>query len=146
MCLQLTVFGCHHVESINIITSYGHMSTTNGTVTFYGALFREGDVWICMECMDTSLDKFYTKAFKRAFTFRQSTLCAAYLCKKTWKFLHLTYFHTILLGFPSLSLRGACRTGPESDPWLQKSIFFSDSSSKCFTRYSMESKSAPSWL
>lgn len=29
------------------------------TVTFYGALFREGDVWICMELMDTSLDKFY---------------------------------------------------------------------------------------
>ena len=33
------------------------------TVTFYGALFREGDVWICMECMGTSLDKFYTKAY-----------------------------------------------------------------------------------
>ncbi|ELT91393.1 hypothetical protein CAPTEDRAFT_164038 [Capitella teleta] len=29
------------------------------TVSFYGALFREGDVWICMEVMDTSLDKFY---------------------------------------------------------------------------------------
>lgn len=29
------------------------------TVTFYGALFREGDVWICMELMDTSLDNFY---------------------------------------------------------------------------------------
>lgn len=33
------------------------------TVQFYGALFREGDVWICMEVMDMSLDKFYTKAF-----------------------------------------------------------------------------------
>lgn len=33
------------------------------TVTFYGALFREGDVWICMECMDTSLDKFSAKAY-----------------------------------------------------------------------------------
>ncbi|KAG5338662.1 MP2K3 kinase, partial [Acromyrmex heyeri] len=31
------------------------------TVQFYGALFREGDVWICMEVMDMSLDKFYTK-------------------------------------------------------------------------------------
>ncbi|OWF39383.1 dual specificity mitogen-activated protein kinase kinase 6-like isoform X1 [Mizuhopecten yessoensis] len=31
------------------------------TVTFYGALFREGDVWICMEVMDASLDKFYKK-------------------------------------------------------------------------------------
>jgi mitogen-activated protein kinase kinase 3 len=34
------------------------------TVQFYGALFREGDVWICMEVMDTSLDKFYTKTFR----------------------------------------------------------------------------------
>lgn len=34
------------------------------TVQFYGALFREGDVWICMEVMDTSLDKFYQKVFQ----------------------------------------------------------------------------------
>ncbi|KAE8748967.1 hypothetical protein FOCC_FOCC004373 [Frankliniella occidentalis] len=33
------------------------------TVQFYGALFREGDVWICMEVMDMSLDKFYTRAY-----------------------------------------------------------------------------------
>ena len=33
------------------------------TVHFYGAMFREGDVWICMEVMDISLDKFYAKAF-----------------------------------------------------------------------------------
>lgn len=33
------------------------------TVQFYGALFREGDVWICMEVMDTSLDKFYIKVY-----------------------------------------------------------------------------------
>uniref|UniRef100_A0A1L8DM37 mitogen-activated protein kinase kinase n=2 Tax=Nyssomyia neivai TaxID=330878 RepID=A0A1L8DM37_9DIPT len=36
------------------------------TVHFYGALFREGDVWICMEVMDTSLDKFYPKVFKHS--------------------------------------------------------------------------------
>ncbi|KAL8175400.1 UNVERIFIED_CONTAM: Dual specificity mitogen-activated protein kinase kinase 3 [Gekko kuhli] len=35
------------------------------TVTFYGALFREGDVWICMELMDTSLDKFYKKVLEK---------------------------------------------------------------------------------
>ncbi|XP_059083941.1 dual specificity mitogen-activated protein kinase kinase 6-like [Tigriopus californicus] len=34
------------------------------TVHFYGAMFREGDVWICMEVMDISLDKFYVRAFK----------------------------------------------------------------------------------
>lgn len=33
------------------------------TVQFYGALFREGDVWICMEVMDMSLDKFYARAY-----------------------------------------------------------------------------------
>ncbi len=31
------------------------------TVHFYGAMFREGDVMICMEVMDTSLDKFYAR-------------------------------------------------------------------------------------
>jgi mitogen-activated protein kinase kinase 3 len=36
------------------------------TVQFYGALFREGDVWICMEVMDTSLDKFYAKCSSTA--------------------------------------------------------------------------------
>ncbi|XP_058063976.1 dual specificity mitogen-activated protein kinase kinase 6 [Anopheles bellator] len=35
------------------------------TVQFYGALFREGDVWICMEVMDTSVDKFYPIVYKR---------------------------------------------------------------------------------
>lgn len=28
-------------------------------VTFYGAIFHESECWICMELMDTSLDKFY---------------------------------------------------------------------------------------
>merc|ERR1711962_1170956 len=28
-------------------------------VQFYGALFKEGDAWICMELLNTSLDKFY---------------------------------------------------------------------------------------
>lgn len=28
-------------------------------VQFYGAVFKEGDCWICMELMDTSLEKLY---------------------------------------------------------------------------------------
>lgn len=36
------------------------------TVQFYGALFLEGDVWICMEVMDTSLDKFYPIVYEKA--------------------------------------------------------------------------------
>ncbi|GJQ73749.1 Mkk4 [Trypoxylus dichotomus] len=34
-------------------------NSCNYIVQFYGALFKEGDCWICMELMDTSLDKFY---------------------------------------------------------------------------------------
>lgn len=34
-------------------------------VQFYGALFWEGDCWICMELMATSLDKFYRFVYKR---------------------------------------------------------------------------------
>lgn len=44
------------------------------TVHFYGALFREGDVWICMEVMDTSLDKFYPKVFKNNLKMPESVL------------------------------------------------------------------------
>jgi len=40
-------------------------STCQYTVHFYGALFREGDVWICMEVMDTSLDKFYRMIYPK---------------------------------------------------------------------------------
>lgn len=34
------------------------------TVHFYGAMFRDGDVWICMEVMECSLDKFYPIVFE----------------------------------------------------------------------------------
>nr|CAB3263617.1 MAPKK4 mitogen-activated protein kinase kinase 4 [Phallusia mammillata] len=34
-------------------------------VKFYGALFWEGDCWICMELMATSLDKFYRFVYHR---------------------------------------------------------------------------------
>jgi mitogen-activated protein kinase kinase 3 len=44
------------------------------TVHFYGALFREGDVWICMEVMDKSLDQFYTKVYKNGRTIDENIL------------------------------------------------------------------------
>ncbi|XP_060750708.1 dual specificity mitogen-activated protein kinase kinase 6 isoform X2 [Tachysurus vachellii] len=44
------------------------------TVTFYGALFREGDVWICMELMDTSLDKFYKQVQEKGLTIPEDIL------------------------------------------------------------------------
>ncbi|XP_053215027.1 dual specificity mitogen-activated protein kinase kinase 6-like [Panonychus citri] len=34
-------------------------------VKFYGALFWEGDLWIFMEIMDSSLDKFYRQAYEK---------------------------------------------------------------------------------
>lgn len=34
-------------------------------VQFYGAIFKEGDCWICMELMDTSLDKFYKFVYEK---------------------------------------------------------------------------------
>uniref|UniRef100_A0A8D9AN96 mitogen-activated protein kinase kinase n=1 Tax=Cacopsylla melanoneura TaxID=428564 RepID=A0A8D9AN96_9HEMI len=46
------------------------------TVQFYGAMFREGDVWICMEVMDTSLDKFYTKVYKNNRSIPENILSA----------------------------------------------------------------------
>jgi len=50
------------------------------TVHFYGALFREGDVWICMEVMDTSLDKFYPKVFKNNLIMEESVLGKIAMC------------------------------------------------------------------
>jgi len=44
------------------------------TVHFYGAMFREGDVWICMEVMDTSVDKFYNRVFKNGRTVPEPVL------------------------------------------------------------------------
>lgn len=34
-------------------------------VQFYGAIFWEGDCWICMELMATSLDKFYRFVYRK---------------------------------------------------------------------------------
>lgn len=35
-------------------------------VLFFGALFQEGDCWICMELMDSSTDKFYKFIYEHA--------------------------------------------------------------------------------
>lgn len=43
-------------------------------VQFYGALFREGDVWICMEVMDMSLDKFYKMLYENGKTIPEDIL------------------------------------------------------------------------
>ncbi len=35
-----------------------------GSVFYFLASVDQGDVWICMEVMDTSLDKFYEMVYK----------------------------------------------------------------------------------
>ena len=48
----------------------------NTIVKFFGALFKEGDCWICMELMDTSLDKFYKFICERQHQrIRESIIC-----------------------------------------------------------------------
>ena len=34
-------------------------------VQFFGAIFREGDCWICMQLMDTSLEKLYKLVYDK---------------------------------------------------------------------------------
>ncbi|XP_014669569.1 PREDICTED: dual specificity mitogen-activated protein kinase kinase 4-like [Priapulus caudatus] len=43
-------------------------------VQFFGALFKEGDCWICMELMDLSLDKFYKFVFDQNQTIPEDIL------------------------------------------------------------------------
>lgn len=59
------------------------------TVHFYGAMFREGDVWICMEVMDTSVDKFYARAFASGRTLPEHVLrLIAYSVVSALHYLH----------------------------------------------------------
>ncbi|XP_037946675.1 dual specificity mitogen-activated protein kinase kinase 4 [Teleopsis dalmanni] len=56
----------------------------NFIVQFYGALFKEGDCWICMELMDTSLDKFYKYIYER----KQQRIPESILAKITVATVH----------------------------------------------------------
>lgn len=66
------------------------------TVTFFGALFREGDVWICMEVMDASLEQFYKKVIDRGLKMSEfvlgniavSTVRALKYLQETLKVIH----------------------------------------------------------
>ncbi|CAF0837641.1 unnamed protein product [Adineta ricciae] len=72
-------------------------NTSPHIVQFYGALFKEGDCWICMELMDTSLDRFYKFVYhKRHQSIPESvlafitlaTLQALDYIKSTWQIIH----------------------------------------------------------
>lgn len=62
------------------------------TVEFYGALFREGDVWICMEVMEASLDQLYKKLKANGESIPEEVL--AKIALSVVKALH--YLHTEL--------------------------------------------------
>lgn len=40
-----------------------HCTNCQNIVKFYGAIFWEGDIWLFMEILDASLDKFYRRIF-----------------------------------------------------------------------------------
>jgi len=44
---------------LNELNAHFKSSQCPYMVHCYGAMFREGDVWICMEVADASLDRFY---------------------------------------------------------------------------------------
>lgn len=49
-------------------------------VKFYGALFREGDVWLIMELMDTSFDKFYKAVYSQGRVIPEEVLGVISFC------------------------------------------------------------------
>lgn len=55
-------------EQKQVLTDLNNVVRSSSTcpflVRFFGALFWEGDCWICMELMDVSLDKFYKFVFR----------------------------------------------------------------------------------
>jgi len=56
------VFGIEnrHLRSDDLISSYNKMMMLNEE-----CIPLQGDVWICMEVMDTSLDKFYRMLYNK---------------------------------------------------------------------------------
>jgi len=65
------------------------------TINFYGALYQEGDVWICMELMKTSFDKFYVTALEKELIFPEKVLGRiGYSMVSALEYLH-TKLHVI---------------------------------------------------
>jgi serine/threonine protein kinase len=66
------------------------------TIHFYGALFKEGDVWICMELMRTSLDKFYLMVAEKKQIIPENVLgriCVAVVSALEYLHTNLTVIH-----------------------------------------------------
>ena len=61
------------------------------TINFYGVLFQEGDVWICMELMKTSFDKFYMVALEKNLLFPEEVLARiSFSMVSALEYLHTT--------------------------------------------------------
>lgn len=64
MALKRITLPMSQDEKIGLMDMYVlNKATSPNIVKFYGALFWEGDLWILMEVMDCSLDKFYKKIY-----------------------------------------------------------------------------------
>lgn len=56
-------------------------------VTFYGAIFHESECWICMELMDSSLDKFYKMVYLERKSFIPEAVLAMITVAVIYQFL-----------------------------------------------------------
>src|SRR5215475_4053988 len=63
-------------------------------VQFYGALFKEGDCWICMELMNTSLDHFYKFVYHKLDQFIPESVLAYITLSVKFCFLLKYFIHT----------------------------------------------------
>ena len=73
-------------------------------VRFYGAMFREGDVWICMEVMDSSLDKFYRMCVDLKRTIEEKYLRKIAYCVSISFTVVVVYLFESLWGYSFLIL------------------------------------------
>lgn len=70
---------CHSIAppqgniSFTLLLLYLCCPSRDGTTVIFFVCFQ-GDVWICMELMDTSLDKFYKKVIEKGKTIPEDIL------------------------------------------------------------------------
>lgn len=94
--IPFTVNGTEQKRSLTDLSIIMRSASCPFVVTFYGSLFRESEIWICMELMSTSLDKFYKSAYANQLPLEEKVLgkmvfcilSALYFLKKELKVIH----------------------------------------------------------
>ncbi|CAD5116822.1 DgyrCDS5668 [Dimorphilus gyrociliatus] len=94
--IPFTVNGTEQKRSLTDLSIIMRSVSCPFVVTFYGSLFRESEIWICMELMSTSLDKFYKSAYANNLPLKEKVLgkmvycilSALYFLKTELKVIH----------------------------------------------------------